>query len=170
VLERHQAMTCHSNEHLSLKSAEAVDLASLCVELKDEVVATHGKVVPLQEEVRLLNERVVPLEEAAQSLRERVALLEEEVRRLKENLWAIIGERDESRRQATEAFLHADSLSRDLGAERSTVQGLRPQMGGKRCCLIFSIWAFQAMSQCFYPLLELEKDLDISIQTSQTLS
>lgn len=161
VLLRHQAMMCHSNEHLALKSAEAADLASLCVELKDEVVATRGKVVPLQEEVRLLNERVVPLEEAAQSLRERVAPLEEEVRRLKENLWAVA--RDESRRQATEAFLHADSLSRDLGAERSTVQGLRAQIGGKRCCLIFSIWAFQSMSQCFYPLIELKKDLDISI-------
>jgi hypothetical protein len=65
VLQHHQAMMCHSNEHLALKSAEAADLASLCVELKDEVVATRGKVVPLQEEVRLLNERVVPLEEAA---------------------------------------------------------------------------------------------------------
>lgn len=79
VLQHHQAMLCRSNEQLALKSVEAVDLLSLCAELKDEVVATCGRVVPLQEEVRLLNERVALLEEATQSLRERVVPLEEEV-------------------------------------------------------------------------------------------
>lgn len=125
VLQHHQAMYCRSNEQLALKSVEAVDLLSLCAELKDEVVATCGRVVPLQEEVRLLNERVALLDqEAMKSLRERVVPLEEEVRRLKESLLAVAGERDESRRQAIDAFLRADSLARDLETERSA-QSLR---------------------------------------------
>lgn len=47
----------------------------LCVKLMDEVAAAREKVVPLEEEVRLL----------------------------KESLPKVTGERDESRRQATEA-------------------------------------------------------------------
>lgn len=88
-----------------MKSAEAADLSSLCVELKDEAVAASG--------------RVVLLEGEAQSLREKVAPLEEEVWQLKENLRVLADERDESRRQATEASLCADSLARDLEDERS---------------------------------------------------
>lgn len=117
VLQRHQAMLCRSNEQLALKSAEAVDLSLLCAELKDEATAAHGRVVSLEEEV--------------QSLREKVAPLDEEVRQLKENLHAVAGERDESRRQATEASLHADCLARDLEAEQSEGQGLWVQMEGK---------------------------------------
>jgi Fe-S cluster biosynthesis and repair protein YggX len=105
ALQRHQAMLCHSNEQLALKNAEAVDLVSLCAELKDEVAAAHEKVIPLEEEVWLLRGKVAPLEE--------------EVRLLKENLRAMASERDKSRHQATEASLRADSLTRDLEAERS---------------------------------------------------
>ena len=44
VLQRHQAMMCHSNEHMALKSAEAADLSSLCAELKDKATTESGKV------------------------------------------------------------------------------------------------------------------------------
>lgn len=59
----------------------------------------------------------------------RVAPLEEELRRLKEDLWAAVYERDESRSQATEASLHANSLARDLEAQRSVVTYLRAHVG-----------------------------------------
>jgi hypothetical protein len=57
MLQRHQAMLCRANEQLALKSAEAVDLSSLCEELKDEATDKQGKVAPLKEEVWLLRER-----------------------------------------------------------------------------------------------------------------
>jgi hypothetical protein len=49
--------------------------------------------------------------------------------RLKEDLGAAVYERDESRSQATEASLCADSLARDLEAERSAATDLRAHVG-----------------------------------------
>jgi hypothetical protein len=82
----------------------------------------------------------------------------------------VIDERDESRRQATEASSRADSLTRDLEGERSEVQGLKGQMGGMRCYLPLSIWFLSALAQCLGYPLEFLRDLDTSIKTSQTLS
>jgi hypothetical protein len=61
---------------------------------------------------------------------------------LRESLLALIGERDESRCQATEASSQADSLAKDLEAERSEAQGLKAQMGGTRCYLRFVYMVF----------------------------
>jgi hypothetical protein len=119
-------MLCRSNEQLALKNAKAVDLMSLCVELKDEAADVRGKVAPLEEEVRLLRAKVAPLEE--------------EVWLLMGNLQEVAGERDESWCQVTEASLCVDSLTRDLETEWSEGQGLRARMGGKRCCLVLSFW------------------------------
>lgn len=63
----------------------------MCAKLMDEVAAAREKVAPLEEEVRLL----------------------------KESLQKVTGERDESRRQATEVSSWAASLAKDLEAERS---------------------------------------------------
>jgi hypothetical protein len=43
TLQHHQAMLLHANEQLALRSAEAADLMSLCVELKDEATTKRGK-------------------------------------------------------------------------------------------------------------------------------
>jgi predicted RNase H-like nuclease (RuvC/YqgF family) len=102
--------------------------------IKDEFVVTRGQVTPLEEEVRLLREKVAPLEE--------------EVHLLKENLRMVANERDKSSRQATEASLCVDSLTRDQEAERPEGQGLRVQMGGKRLYFRFLL----AVSQCLFLL------------------
>lgn len=54
VLQCHQGLLDHLNERLAMKSAEAVDLSTLCSNSKDEVAAARRKVTPLEEEVRLL--------------------------------------------------------------------------------------------------------------------
>jgi hypothetical protein len=77
MLQHQQGLLRRSNEQLSLKSAVAADLNSLCTELKDEVAAVRAKVAPL-EEVR--------------PLKGKVSLLEEEERKLRENLLAVTGE------------------------------------------------------------------------------
>lgn len=66
--------------------------------------------------------------------------LEEELRLLKGNLHVVSDERDESRRQVTEASLHVDSLTRELDVEWSEGQGLRAQMRVKRCYLALSLF------------------------------
>lgn len=63
TLQRHQSMLCRSNEQLEMKNAKAVDLASLCLELKDEATDVRGKLAPLEEKVRLLRAKMAPLEE-----------------------------------------------------------------------------------------------------------
>jgi chromosome segregation ATPase len=127
MLQHQQGLLRRSNEQLALKSAVAADLNSLCTELKDEVAAVRAKVAPL-EEVR--------------PLKGKVSLLEEEERKLRENLLAVTGEWDESRCQATEASTRADSLAKDLEAERSEAQGLKAQMGSTRCYLLLVYLVF----------------------------
>lgn len=105
-----------------------VDLTSLCVELKDVATVVHVKVAPLEEEVRLLKGKLSPLEEVMWQLRE--------------DLLAVTGEQDESWRQATEASSRADSLVKDLEAERSGARSLKAQMGGTHCYLLLVYLVF----------------------------
>lgn len=44
MLQRHHAMLCPANEQLALKSVEATNLSSLCMEPKDEGTTERGKV------------------------------------------------------------------------------------------------------------------------------
>lgn len=66
--------------------------------------------------------------------------MEEELRLLKGNLHVVSDERDESRRQVTEASLHVDSLTRELDVEWSEGHGLRAQMRVKCCYLALSLF------------------------------
>lgn len=86
------------------------------------------------------------LRDEAAVVRREVAPLAEEVRLIKENLQKVFGEQEEFRCQAVGAYSRAGSLAEDLKAEQSEAHGLRTQVG------------------------ELKRDLDISIDTSRTLS
>lgn len=66
-----------------------------------------------------------------------MAPLEEEVRLLKENLQKVFDEREQFRRQATEASSRGGSLTKDLEDVLSETQGLSTQMGAMCYYLCF---------------------------------
>jgi hypothetical protein len=72
ALQRHRAMLLRSNEQLTLRSTEVVDLVSWCARLKEEVVAERAKVPMLADEVCCLKAEA--------------DLQQEEMRQLKGNL------------------------------------------------------------------------------------
>lgn len=61
MLLRQKGLLDRSNEQLAQKSAKAVDLLTLCLDLRDEAATTRWEVAPLVKKVRSLEENLQKL-------------------------------------------------------------------------------------------------------------